>query len=156
MLLAHSFVPALVRGSYCTSCGEACLDNICQTCFGSNRERKDWSAFSKPWKSSYRLKDAEKWSFVLFLLLLASLSGCPDRRISFQKTRKHTFTCISAIPSLPALLQPHNGISISSPLLSTSYLLQKQRFINYSHLLVSCVRARVRVEVLCACQRVVD
>lgn len=49
----------------CSSCGEACLDNICQTCCCSNRERKDWSAFSKSWKSSYQPKDVEKWSFSL-------------------------------------------------------------------------------------------
>lgn len=60
--------------------------------------------------------------------------------------------CICAVPGLPALLQPDNGISICSPLLSTSYLLQKQRFINYSRLLVGCVHVRVHVEVLCVSQ----
>lgn len=82
VLLVHTAL-SFVAGS--ASCGEACLDNICQTCCGSNRERKDWSAFSYPWKSSLQPKDVEKWSFALSLLLAASLSGGPGQTLGGEQ-----------------------------------------------------------------------
>ena len=85
VLLVHAVVPTLVQGSYCTSCGEACLDNICETCCSSNRERAKWRAFSKPSRSSYQPKmlrnEALLYRWLLYILSLAFLAGHPGQNL---------------------------------------------------------------------------
>lgn len=76
------------------------------------------------------------------LVLLIASSWMSRSGISLQNVTKHTLMCISAVA---ASLQPHNGVS--SPLHSAPYLLQKQRFINCSHLLAGCACTPTRARV---------
>lgn len=79
--------------------------------------------------------------------------GEPRRRLCWELIARGVYLdvqvggFISSALMVPSQASQHDGVSIPSPLHSASHLLQKQRFINDSHLSGSCTRARARVAV---------
>lgn len=141
------------RGATSTSCGEVCLDNICAVVPTEKGRTEQHSQRCENLVINQRMLRNEAWIYLCCYQLLYL-----GAQIEFHfKRPQSTHLCVS-VPSQASQHCSSHIMALAFPALSSPHLIyfKKQHFINYSHLLVSCVRARVHVEVLCACDRVVD
>lgn len=66
---------------------------------------------------------------------IQNLSESDFKNTRVQPNETHTYTYMHNVPPMPSSVAlALMALAFSSPLHSTSYLLQKQRFINYCHL----------------------